>query len=521
MKKLAITLSFCVGLLSLSQEICWIRIVSFGQQTRPHAFSLVLIAFLVGIAAGSIVGRQICARSGRILAAAALTLLIASAFDFTSLYLMGSTDLGLTLGSPRRMLAVLFLIGTSAALKGVLFPIVHHLGTTDTANRVGRSVSRVYVANVAGSTLGPVLTGFVLLDVMTVEQVFALIGLGTAVLALIASRYDAGAFNVRVAAPVAMIAIGSLMIFRPPGVIEAITYSETKGALKYLAQNRHGVIHLIEEEEAGRGDVTYGGNAYDGRIITNMAVNSNGLDRAYLVEAMRPHSKSSLVVGASTGAWTAVIRGLPDMASVDVVEINKGYLDVIRRYPAVAPLLTDEQIHVHIDDARRWLKANPDARYDLIFQNTTWHWRSYSTLLLSKEYCQELSGHLLPSGVIAVNTTNSLDVYKTAMAVFPHVARYKSFVYMSFAELRKSPEAEAALRGSKIWGTPAFADDQFAPNGLAHELAYAPLESGEQFLAHAKGAEHAQVISDLNLMTEYRHGAPPPFLWLKHVLPKD
>ena len=49
------------------------------------------------------------------------------------------------------------------------------VGTVAEAGRVGRSVSRVYLANVLGSTLGPVLTGFVLMDRLGLEQVFALL----------------------------------------------------------------------------------------------------------------------------------------------------------------------------------------------------------------------------------------------------------------------------------------------------------------------------------------------------------
>ena len=50
---------------------------------------------------------------------------------------------------------------------------MHHLGSTPTAAGVGRSVSRVYLANVAGSTMGPLLVGFWLLDHAPLERAFA------------------------------------------------------------------------------------------------------------------------------------------------------------------------------------------------------------------------------------------------------------------------------------------------------------------------------------------------------------
>ena len=54
---------------------------------------------------------------------------------------------------------VLGIVGT-AAIKSVLFPIVHHLGSSSSGPRVGRSVSNIYFGNIIGATLGPVMTGF-------------------------------------------------------------------------------------------------------------------------------------------------------------------------------------------------------------------------------------------------------------------------------------------------------------------------------------------------------------------------
>src|SRR5690349_17232285 len=124
-RRLALLLSFSIGFVSLSQEIAWVRIVGLGQQARPQAFSLVLSAFLLGIAFGAIAGRRICTRSSNVLRAAGWVLVIAAAVDFATLYML-STPLAVTLGSPRRLAALLFIVALNAGLKGILFPIVHH-----------------------------------------------------------------------------------------------------------------------------------------------------------------------------------------------------------------------------------------------------------------------------------------------------------------------------------------------------------------------------------------------------------
>lgn len=535
MRALAITVSFAVGLLSLSQEIVWVRIVALGQQARPQAFSLVLAVFLIGIALGAAFGRRLCQRCAsdgpRLLRQGAALLLGAAALDLLALWLCAA-GLAATQGSSALLSALLLLCGACAAAKGTLFPIVHHLGTVAEAGRVGRSVSRVYLANVLGATLGPVLTGFVLMDRLGLEQVFALVALVTAALGGLAlwwagraspgSRIGAGQ-HMSTVSTLALLALAGLALVEPPAVARRIAGEvvgdDGRSNLRHLIQNRHGVIHVLAEDRPGSGDITFGGNAYDGRVSTDLRINANGLDRAYAVATLHPMPRRVLVVGLSTGAWTAVILGLPGVERVDVVEINPGYLELIGSYPQVAPLLRDPRVQVHVDDGRRWLRAHPQARYDLVFQNTTWHWRANSSLLLSRDYLQQLRGHLAPGGMVAINTTGSADVFHTAAQVFTHVGRRKNFAYLSDAPLQLRPDAESVLRAARLWQQPAFDEAAFAPGGLAHELSRQPLQPATEFVQLAAQQRPPRIITDVSPVNEYRHGSAPPWEALGWLLP--
>jgi spermidine synthase len=523
MRTLAWVLSFGVGFLSLSQEILWVRLVSFSQQGRPQAFSLVLVVFLVGIAAGSMLGRWACERSTHLLRQAGGALLVAAAFDLAALAVCGYTDLALTLEAPGRLARLLLLVALGAAFKGVLFPIVHHLGSDATAGRVGRSVSQVYLGNVMGATLGPIVTGFWLLDVLPLERVWALVALGTALLGLGAWLWDRRPGPVHHWAAPAVVLAGACWAWaQPPQVVARIAADDRPDVrLQHLVQNKHGVIHVEAEDSPGSGDITRGGNVYDGRISVDMAINANGLDRAYLMAALHPQPRRVLVVGLSTGAWAAAILGMPGIAHMDIVEINPGYQQLIAQYPQVAPVLSDPRVHLHIDDGRRWLRAHPQAQYDLIFQNTSYHWRAYMTLLLSREYLGELQSHLHTGGIVAANTTGSLDAYLTAASVFKHSVRYRNFVYMSQSPLHKRSDAQAVLQACTLWAQPAFVPALLAAGGLGHHLATDALEPVDDYLRRTLKGRQAGVISDLNLTPEFRHGQPPPFDWMKAWLPSD
>ena len=62
MKRLGWSLAFFIGFLSLSQEILWVRVVTFAHQGVPHSFALVLAVFLFGVASGATAGKRLCGR---------------------------------------------------------------------------------------------------------------------------------------------------------------------------------------------------------------------------------------------------------------------------------------------------------------------------------------------------------------------------------------------------------------------------------------------------------------------------
>lgn len=514
MRRLALLLSFSIGLLSLSQEILWVRLLSFGQLGRPQAFALVLVAFLIGISAGSVVGRRICERSPQMLASAARVLSWAAALDIIALQL-AAPMLGY---SPWRLGALLLLIALTAGAKGVLFPIVHHLGSSTSREGLGRSVSHIYLANVMGSALGPLITGFWLLDLLPVESAWAVIATGTAGLAMACLMAAPQRQRSWFALPALLLGMGLVLIARPLPVIQKVASGadETGSDIRQLIQNKHGILHTITSSQ---GDTTYGGNAYDGRVNVDMRLNSNMLDRAYLMALLHPRPRRVLVIGLSTGAWTQAILGFPGVEQVDVVEINPGYRDLIASHPAVAPLLKDPRVRLHIDDGRRWLRAHRDTRYDLVFQNTTFHWRAYTSLLLSREYLQEMSRHLAPGGIVAMNTTDSLDAYATALDVFKHVARYSNFAYMSDRPLQRRPDAEMVLRACRTDSQPSFPEPLFAKPAVAWRLLNTPLIEAGGYLAQQQTDEPPGVITDLNMLNEFRHGKSPLFGWLTPILP--
>jgi spermidine synthase len=499
-------LSLAVGFLSLSAEILWVRVVGFAYYTHPFAFSFVLSCYLGGIALGAACGKRLCARVGNLYLAAALTLVVAALVDALTPLVIVEFLAG---DGPGRLLKFALAIAAGAAVKSVLFPIAHHLGSVAQGPRVGRSVSRVYFGNIVGATLGPLVTGFFALDRLGTDECFVLSGAVCLLLSL-ACLLRSGR-RAWVAAPLGaalLLALLAAPAVRPgPGSLALLAVG--REALTHFAANRHGIVHTAYTPA---GDYVFGGNVYDGMAAANVDVDRSRLYRVYMLALLHPHPRRVLEIGLSAGAWVRALEGFPEVERIDVVEINPAYLGLITQYPELTALLADPRLRIHIDDGRRWLKRHPEERYDLIVQNTTYYWRANTSNLLSREYLADVRRHLAPGGVMCANTTGSFDVLATAQAVFPYAYRYANFLYAADRPL--APEPAWLGRVRRPDGA-LFVPGAAGPLSVAGRLAAARLEPAAAFIA--RHDVDAEVITDDNLLSEYRHGSrdgPHLPLWM-------
>ncbi len=119
--------------------------------------------------------------------------------------------------------------------------------------------------------------------------------------------------------------------------------------------------------------------------MSDWILNSNKIDRVFLAAALHPQPARVLMIGLSGGSWVRVIAALDAVKTLDVVELNPAYLTLIAQHQTVSSVLTDAKVQIHIADGRKWLQQQHDQRYDLIIMNNTFHWRAYSSNLLSAQ----------------------------------------------------------------------------------------------------------------------------------------
>ena len=495
----ALLLALLAGAVSLSQEIIWVRAISFMTASRPEGFGFTLGSFLIGIAIGALIGKRVCASGADGALASGVMLVISAVLFLVALPLAAFAAVRGT------QLPAFILVALTAAATGGVFPIVCEMARG--AGAAGRAVSRVYLANIIGATGGSLFTGFVLLDLMPIEGAAATIAVSGALAAAYAFAVSRSAPLIRSGGVVA--ACGACLFALVAGgalfanFLENLQYEKEyprSQPFKAVLQNRHGIITIDDATKPGDADIVYGGGVYDGKYSVD-PLSPNGIHRCYMIAALHPEPRRVLEVGLSSGSWAAALLRHEALESMEVVEINPGYLEALAPYPENAVVLDDPRVTIHIDDGRRWLGLLDESeKFDFILMNTTFHWRSHASNLLSTEFLELCKSHLAPGGVVYYNTTGSDDVVRTAAEVFEHVTMVGNFVAGSDRpfDIKGEARREQLLRFKDQDGEPSFLRTEAFRRELDELVALELPELGPPMRA----SDH-RVITDDNMASEY------------------
>jgi spermidine synthase len=511
--EIALLLAGVSGFIALAYEILWYHLYSFASGGTAPCFAKLLGFYLFGIALGSMFVCDLCREKLRrdldrtLRAGAAFAMLGAIAA-----YLVGPI-LAHT-GVYFSYEVTYPFVSIASALLGALFPLLSH-AAIGPEGHAGEKLSYLYLSNIIGSTLGSFLVGFVILDHLSTEQTSALL--------LIFGTVMAGAFAL-LARPIpfkpalaGLCLIGLVLAVSPRFMFQQmfermLWRSSFHRDMRFinLVENRNGVIAVDAQE------TVYGEGVYDGHFNLDPVHDTNGIFRAYVIPAIHSQPKKVLVIGLSSGSWAQVLVNYPSVEDMTVVEINPGYLPLIRERSTVAGFLRNPKVHIYIDDGRRWLAGHPDSKFDFILNNTTFNWRANASNLLSVEFLQMLRKHLKPGGVAYYNTTWSPEALMTGVTVFPYALRISSCLAVSDSPLTfDRTRLRAALTNYTIDGQRAFdlakpedraqlehivmlKDSSQEPPGHAVE---AMLEDRASLIGRLKGA---RLITDDNMGTEWK-----------------
>jgi spermidine synthase len=498
------------GFIALGFEVAWFRVFSLAASDRAPAFALLLSTYLAGIAAGSFLAERLLEGKNRAAILKTIGVLMLTA-GVISVYLPPAVGALMARRIPFLMSAPGFFV--AAALIGSVLPLACQLAVT-ADDKAGRGVAAVYLSNIMGAVLGSLGIGFVWMNYFGLREVSLQLGFAAAALGMGVLLFCEGKLRVppgwaTTAIVVAVVAVpGAWPSYAKlfPRLIFG-DRSEATEQPAHVVENRNGVITVMPD------GAVFGGGVYDGYFNTDPTNEVNSLERVYSLSAYHPDPKRVFELGLSSGSWAQILANHPQVEKLDIVEINPGYLKLIAQYPEVRSVPHNPKVHIYIDDARRWLTAHPEERYDAIVANGSFFWRDTSSYILSVEFLNLIREHLNPGGVYIYNTTESADVVATGLQVFPYGLRVLNFLAVSDSPMVVDKERLLKiLREYRIDGVPMF--DPANPKAAQTLASYAEFADSVHYRPRLFGMETGEslrarlgrrmILTDDNMGWEWR-----------------
>jgi len=472
-------LVFLSGFAIISLELIWFRSISAILASMAYSFSLVLGCFLLGDAAGVIVGTRLLERiqrprqfflylqAGLLLCAVALLWLTAFTLSWpqiydplrSAIYVFYDANWGdqpLDLPHVLLVLAVVSIIVIPPAfLAGLSVPVSQKAIQNDLPT-VGRKVALIQVANIIGNAAGSFATGLLLLHWFGTPgtlRILSVLGLAFVIWALL----DKGLAHLTGQRRRAVAALAAALI------AAVIALPGVRGYWDWMLPKQPDDQTIAAEDRTGAAAFKYtsmneGIMYLGGRPQSHVPFGNNHVFLGLLGPLVHPHPKSVLIVGLGAGG-TAYAAGInPSVERVRVVEINASTYQVMSRFVAMGGGMgvdrpfNDPRYQRSVGDARHFLFTT-NEHFDVIQEDPISPHDSFSGLLYSVEYFRQIAAQLNPGG-LCVQWVPFPRIRNSFLAAFPYVVRIGTRMIGSNQPIRFKPEElEARLHDPAILGS--------------------------------------------------------------------
>ncbi|MGQ9810840.1 MAG: fused MFS/spermidine synthase, partial [bacterium] len=444
------------GLAALSAEVIWTRVLTLVVGTTVYAFSIMLIAFLLGLAIGTAIFAKFAQRTSRPGTALSLVVLAIGLSVFISMVLFGKMpfaymrlyeSVGKTWGSLVwvQLLLSLSLVLISTFLMGGIFPLVARIYATD-EKRVGNRIGTAYAFNTIGCIAGSLMGSFVFLRFLGVRGGMALVsaiyvGVGLLLWFTVAERLRNA---LRFAIGLAIVACAILLAtFSPPWDKKVMTsgiyvYAPLYGKMEnFLSDLEIRNLLFYNEGPGATVSIDRVHNVLSMRIDgkTDASSGSDMITQeliSHLPLLFHPNPDTVLLIGLGSGVSLSSALTHP-IKHIECVELLENVITAAHYFDHLTnSCMNDPRAYVFVGDGRNHVFLSRST-YDVIISQPTNPWISGVGDLFTLEFFAKARERLKPDGIMCawfqtyhMGEEELKSVFKTFMEVFPNVVLWFS-----------------------------------------------------------------------------------------------
>jgi len=452
------------GFVAMLYEVVWTRMLALSLGSSTHAFSIMLLTFITGIAAGSWVvtrwrrlHRSLDAFGWAELALA-LTLILTVGFYVKIPHwfaqvasLLARQPQAYPLYEVAQGLICFLVMFAPTLCLGMTLPLATRAASHD-IRHTGRSVGTVFAVNTVGTVLGAALTGLLLLPALGLARTFFL---GIALNAALGGFTLCRRWLFPRPALTALLPLALVAVMIPlGGLVESRWQRMSSLALWRLQQPPDSAayadalrrVNLLYCRDGAGSTVTVDALYEGGETNLTLRVNgkpdaSTGLDMptqmlcGHIPALLHPAPHDALVVGLGSGVTAGALAQHPELERIEVVEISPEVVEAARWFAS-----HNHGVHRHpkvrlvVDDAKSFLKTTRRT-YDIIVSEPSNPWMAGVAGVFSREYYTDCRSRLATNGIMlqwvqAYETDDEVleIVLNTFLSVFPYASVWQTDV---------------------------------------------------------------------------------------------
>ena len=429
-----LVVAFITGVLSLSFEVVWTRLLVYVLSSSVYAFNIMLTTFLFGIGLGSLIAKWIIARSKNMIRLCGVFLGLTGIYGLVTIpltVLLAGKDeaimsfFGFTTWSSYNVgrffeCAIILFIPT--LLMGIVFPLIACIAKTreESGSRV---IGNIYFVNTLGAIVGSIVAGFILVPFIGCKGSIMLLSSGYLITSLIVLLLIYNTPVKQVAAVIiALVPIGASLFFLPEDPFVPLFNIREKGSeITYIREGTTGTVTVHKYPSykvINVNRVNVAGTSFVLRTTQKL--------QAFVPLFARRDPKLVCQIGFGSGETSSIVSRYPGVERLDVVDISYEVFDAAPEFKDINhEVYNSEKVRKIVMDGKNYIHLT-EEKYDLIMNDSIHPVECGNASLYTREYFEDCKERLNEGGVMsswfplfALDSKDFKSLIRTFDVVFP------------------------------------------------------------------------------------------------------